>query len=396
MPLGTKSAKKEKSEPVDVIFHKFSTGVLTGRDAWAYNYNENDLAKNIEQMIDVYNDHVSKWKRQISRDTNIDDFVTNDGTRISWSATLKGHLKKGKFAEFSTRNIRRSLFRPFTMACLYFDRMMIDRVSLFPSIFPTTASETENRVIWLKVGASWPMFALAVNRIPNRLPQSGSQCFPFYTYNEDGSNRRENITDWALEGFRSHYRDETISKWDIFHYIYGLLHHPVYRDRFQANLKLELPRIPFVPDFRAFAEAGARLAQIHVTYEEQHEYPLAQKETPDVPLDWRVEKMRLSGDRRQLLINEFLTLDGIPSAAFDYRLGNLSALDWLIDQYCLKSDGNSRIVNDPNRTDDPQYIVRLIGKVISVSLETVKIVEALPELGVGEEESSSEKQKVAG
>ena len=271
------------------------------------------------------------------------------------------------------------------MTCLYFDRMMIDRVSLFPSIFPTTASETENRVIWLKVGAFWPMFALVVNRIPNRLPQSGSQCFPFYTYDKDGSNRRENITDWTLDRFRSHYHDETISKWDIFHYIYGLLHHPVYRDRYQTNLKLELPRIPFAPDFRTFAEAGARLAQIHVTYEEQQKYLLAQIETPDVPLDWRVEKMRLSRDRRQLRINEFLTLDGIPSAAFDYRLSNLSALDWLIDQYCVKADGNSRIVNDPNRTDDPEYIVRLIGKMISVSLEMVKIVEGLPELGVPEE-----------
>ena len=93
---------------MDVIFHKFSTGVLTGRDAWVYNYNENDLAKNIEQTIDVYNDHVSKWKRQVNRDTNIDDSVISDGTKISWNSTLKGHLEKGKFAEFTTRNIRHS------------------------------------------------------------------------------------------------------------------------------------------------------------------------------------------------------------------------------------------------------------------------------------------------
>ena len=383
-PLGTKSAKKEKKEPVDVIFHKFSTGVLTGRDAWVYNFNHNDLAKNIEQMTDTYNEHVFGWKRQGIREISIDDFVVNDGTRISWSATLKGHLKKGKLGEFTAHNIRHSLFRPFTMACLYFDRSMNDRVSLFPSIFPTTGSETENRVIWLKVGASWPMFSLVVNRIPNRLPQSGSQCFPFYTYDEDGSNRRENITDWALHHFRSYYSDDRISKWDIFHYVYGLLHHPVYRERYQTNLKRELPRIPFAPEFHAFAEAGTRLAQIHVSYEEQPEYPLAQMETPDMPLDWRVEKMRLSKDRRQLRYNEFLTLDGIPAAAFGYRLGNLSALDWVIDQYCVKADSQSGIVNDPNRGDEPEYIVRLIGKVISVSLETVGIVEGLPELGIGE------------
>ena len=228
---------------------------------------------------------------------------------------------------------------------------------------------------------------MANDMIPNLLSlvQSGSQCFPFYTYDEDGSNRRENITDWALDRFHSHYGDETISKWDIFHYVYGLLHHPTYRDRYQANLKRELPRIPFAPDFRAFAEAGARLATIHVGYEEQPEYQLRKAETPDMPLDWRVEKMRLSKDKTQLRYNNFLTLDGIPEAAFGYRLGNRSALEWIIDQYRVKTDKRSGIVNDPNRGDDPEYIVRLIGKVISVSLETVEIVEGLPELGIGVE-----------
>ena len=184
--------------------------------------------------------------------------------------------------------------------------------------------------------------------------------------------------------FRAQYGDDTITKWDIFHYVYGLLHHPTYRDRYKANLKRELPRTPFAPDFRAFAKAGARLAQLHVGYKEQPEYQLRKAETPDMPLDWRVEKMRLSTDKTQLRYNNFLTLDGIPEAAFGYRLGNRSALEWVIDQYRVKTEKRSGIVNDPNRGDDPQYIVRLIGKVISVSLETVEIVEGLPELGVGE------------
>ncbi len=176
------------------------------------------------------------------------------------------------------------------------------------------------------------------------------------------------------------YRDDTISKWDIFHSIYAILHHPHYRERYQANLKRDLPRLPFVPDFRAFAQAGARLAQIHVDYEEMPAYPLTFSENSDLPLDWRVEKMKLSKDKTQLRYNDFLTLAGIPSAAFAYRLGNRSALEWIIDQYRLKTDKRSGIVNDPNRADDPQYIVNLTGKVISVSLETVKIVNSLPEL----------------
>jgi predicted helicase len=204
------------------------------------------------------------------------------------------------------------------------------------------------------------------------------QSFPFYTYNEDGGNRRENITDWALEQFRTRYNDPRISKWDIFHYVYAVLHHPQYREKYAANLKRELPRIPFAPDFRGFAEAGARLAELHVNYEAQPEYPLEMIEKPGVPLDWRVEKMRLTKDKTRIIYNDFLTLSGIPPETFEYRLGNRSALEWVIDQYRVSTDKRSGITNDPNRPDDPQYIVRLIGKVITVSLETMKIVKGLP------------------
>ena len=152
--------------------------------------------------------------------------------------------------------------------------------------------------------------------------QPANPMFPLYTYDEDGSNRRENITDWALAQFRSHYGDDTIDKWDIFHYVYGLLHHPAYR-RYQADLSATLP---FAPDFRAFASAGARLAEIHVGYEEQSQYLLEQIETPDLPLDWRVEDAH-SKDKTQLRYNQFLTLDGIQAFAC---LGNRSALEWVI------------------------------------------------------------------
>jgi predicted helicase len=208
----------------------------------------------------------------------------------------------------------------------------------------------------------------------------GFQCFPFYVYAEDGSNRRENVTDWALEQFRMHYDDNKISKWDVFHYIYALLHHPSYREKYAANLKRELPRIPFAPDFQKFAEAGAKLAKLHVNYEKQPEYPLQRLESQDAPLNWRVEKMKLSRDKTQLVYNDFLTLGGIPPAVFDYRLGNRSALDWIVDQYQVSTDKRSGIVNDPNRPMDPEYIVRLIGQVITVSLETMKIVKSLPSL----------------
>jgi predicted helicase len=207
------------------------------------------------------------------------------------------------------------------------------------------------------------------------------QCFPFYLYNEDGANRRENVTDWALEQFRTHYKNKKISKWDIFYYVYGLLHHPGYREKFADNLKRELPRIPLAPDFAAFSTAGKELARLHLEYESLNEWPLEWLETPGVPLSYRVEKMKLSKDKTSLAVNPSLTLGGIPPETFRYRLGNRSALEWVIDQNQVSEDKRSGIRSDPNRPGDPQYIVRLAGQVVRVSIETVRIVEGLPAFG---------------
>ena len=379
IPVGTQLAKGTKGEAANVIFQIYSNGVKTNRDAWAYNFNRNTLAENMSGMIDVYNAEVDRWQRRINRDESVDDLIISDEARIKWSGDLKLKLKSGTTTDFSQEKVRASLYRPFTKSSLYFDRVMNNRVYVFPSIFPVLETEAENRVICVAgIGDRKGFGCLTTNRIPSiDLAFEKTQCFPFYTYEEDGSNRRENITDWALEQFRAHYRDDTIDKWDIFHYTYGLLHHPTYQERYQANLKRDLPHLPYAPDFWGLAKAGKRLGEIHVGYEDVEEYPLRFVETPDMPLDWRVEKMRLSKDKAGIKYNDFLTLDGIPAQAFNYRLGNRSALEWVIDQYRVKTDKRSGIVNDPNREDDEQYIVRLIGKVITVSLETVEIVEGL-------------------
>jgi len=376
LPMGTKEAKAGRDK---AIFRNYGRGVATCRDAWAYNFNRAEVSRNMQRIIETYNEHVSKWSR-ITNKPNVDDFVTYDDAKISWSRDLKLDLRRGKYAEFAETKIRQALYRPFVEQSLFFDRIMNEEVYQMPSIFPMPEAETENRAIWLKVGSEWPMFVLALTVIPDLLPQGGSQCFSFYAYAEDGSNRRENITDWALEQFRTHYHDDRISKWDIFHYVYALLHHPQYREKYAANLRRELPRIPYAPDFRGFAKAGARLADLHVNYEKQPEYRLRRLENKDARLNWRVEKMKLSKDKTQLVYNDFLILGRIPPEVFDYRLGNRSALDWIVDQYQVSTDKRSGIVNDPNRADDPEYIVRLISQVVTVSLETVKIVKALPPL----------------
>ena len=379
VPIGSKEAKSGKLE--EVIFRTYSNGVQTNRDAWVRNFNRDALAGNVQAMIEFYNSEASKWERRVERTQNVDAFVSTDGTKIKWTDRLKTELAKGRLVAFAPEQIRNSLYRPFTKSNLYFDKLMNQRTYVFPSIFPTPETELDNRAIWLKVGQEWPMFTLMVDQIPDNLPQGGTQCFPFYTYNEDGRNRRENITDWALAQFQAHYKDNTIIKWDIFHYAYGLLHHPEYRERYQENLKRDLPHIPFTKDFWGFAKAGARLTDIHVNYESQPEYDkLNSIETPEMQVDLSVDRMKFSKDKTRLKYNEFLTLESIPTEVFDYRLGNRSALEWVVDQYRVKVDKRSSIKNDPNREEDPEYILRLIGQVITVSLETVDIVNRLPAL----------------
>lgn len=260
-----------------------------------------------------------------------------------------------------------------------------------PEFLPSASVETENLLICATgVGAERPFATLASHILPDLNffgPGTVPQWFGFYTYSEEGTSRHENITDWALEQFCSHYKDKSITKWDIFYYTYAVLHHSKYRTRYAANLKRELPRIPYAPDVHAFAKAGKRLAELHVSYEKQKEFPLERHEKPGKKLDFRVEKMRLSKDKQTLVYNDFLTLTDIPKETYAYRLGNRSALEWVIDQYQVSIDKRSGITNDPNHDDDKEYILRLIGQVITVSLETIKIVNALPDLGLPKEEN---------
>jgi predicted helicase len=291
----------------------------------------------------------------------------------------------GKERDPDNTLVRDALYRPYTRTFLYFDDLLVHRRYKQHLFFPKP--ESKNLAICLtSIGSEKPFMVMLSQFICDLHftgPATGAQSFPFYSYAEDGSNRRENITDWALEGFQTHYRDKKITKWDIFHYVYALLHHPQYRERYAANLRRELPRIPYAPDFHGFAAAGKRLAELHVNYEQQPEYYWHRIENRKAPLSYRVEKMKLSKDKTSIVYNEFLAIAGIPPETHEYRLGNRSALEWVVDQYQVSTDKRSGITNDPNRLDDPEYIVRLIGQVITVSLETVNIVKNLPPLETG-------------
>ena len=203
--MGSKKAKTTKGIAVDVIFKTYSPGIKTNRDAWAYNFNRGALTENIQRMSETYNAEVDRWKRRGDRtETNVDAFVLYDDTKISWSRDLKVKLNRGVIVEYTERKVKTSLYRPFTKLNLYFDRTINNDVHVFPSIFPTPIAESENRVICVSgIGSNKTFQSLIVDVIPDVQLVSNGQCFPFYTYDEDGTNRQENITDWALTEFRT-------------------------------------------------------------------------------------------------------------------------------------------------------------------------------------------------
>jgi predicted helicase len=417
--------------PIGMICPTYSVAVKTNRDETVYDFHRENVTRRVKVLIDEYNAEVDRYRRALqegrigkqatkeAQRDELDRFVRYD--KIKWSRDLKADLQRGRSARYDDAKLRTCLYRPFCKRFLFFDRILNEEVYAFPELFPSPACEGENRAIAVTgIGAEKPFMTMVVETIVDlHLVGSGAaaQCFPFYTYAEDGSNRRENITDWALEQFRTHYADPAIGKWDIFYYVYGILHHPGYRTKFADNLKRELPRIPFAPaianagvragsvsdglgrtvahasgsdlastcsGFWAFANAGRELAALHLDYEKLEPHPLKWIETEGVPLSYRVDdKMRLSKDKTSLKVNPSLTLAGIPPETFNYRLGNRSALEWVIDQYQVSEDKRSGIQSDPNRQGDEEYIIRLVGQVVRVSLETVRIVSGLPEQYAG-------------
>jgi predicted helicase len=381
LPIGTKEAKSEQIVDVHTIFKNYGRGVATCRDNWAYDFNLEALISKIKRLIEAYNSEVDRWRRRGDNNRRVDDFVTYDDTKIKWSRDLKLDLQRNHYAEFAETKVRASLYRPFCKQWLFFDRILNEEVYRFPQFFPTLSTEEENSVICMNgVGGIKPFHCLAVKYIPDlNFYSDPVQCFPYYTYAEDGSNRRENITNWALAQFQGRYGQE-VNKRDIFHYLYAMLHHPQYQERYAEDLKRDLPHIPLLQgqeSFLACVKIGKQLMDIHFNYEQSQEYSLKWIENRDVPFSWRVVKMKLTPDKNSVVVNESLTLAGIPQECFQYRLGNRSALDWVIDQYRVSIDKRSGIVSDPNNLDDEEYIVRLIGKVITVSVETVRLVNEL-------------------
>ena len=318
-------------------------------------------------------------------------------SNLRWDGKLKNLVGRRTTAEFSDTFIRKVAYRPFVKLSLYADQTFSQRPALTGDIFP--APDSQNRAICVPgVGSTKPFSALVVDTMPDLELISKGQCFPRYRYREReeaqgelpgiGSDleRIDNISDIALRAFRVRYNDNTITKDGIFDYVYGVLHAPDYRERFANDLAKELPRIPFAPDFHAFAEAGCELAELHLGYESCEEYPL--EVTFTQPGEPRPEHFQLSqramrfgdGEKSALIVNDHIRLGGIPVEAHQYRVNGRTPIEWFIDRYRITRDKESGIVNDPNGWfGDPREQIAAIRRIVRVSVETARTVAGLPE-----------------
>lgn len=397
----------------NAIFSNYSRGVATSRDAWVYNESKAKLAFNVKNSIDFYNLEVQRYIDENSK-INADQFVRFDSKKFTWDRANKFDLEKGKKYDFDEKNIYTSTYRPFSKRHLYFSRQLNNCVYQMPRLFPTP--HHENIVISLSgVGVTKPFSAIASKVVPDIQLHANGQCFPLYWYEKAGDDlgdnaqtdlygtgdpaeatppdehgyiRREAITDWALSAFRDRYQDQTISKEDLFWYVYGILHSPEYKERFASDLKKMLPRIPFAGDFWAFSRAGRELGQWHLNYETVEPYPLTEESKRLVMEagDYRVLKMSFGKkdgkpDKTVIIYNANLILRDIPLEAYAYVVNGKSAIEWIMERYAVTVDKASGIRNDPNDwSDDPRYIVDLLKRVVRVSVESVRLVAELPPL----------------
>jgi predicted helicase len=402
-------SKKNKNQPS--IFAEHSLGISTNRDVWCYNYSANKLTTSCKLMIETFNLSVDKYSRL--KASAIKKTVTADPKKIKWSDDLFKYISRGQSNNFEPDKIRIAKYRPFTNTYLYSSNAFNDRQGRNLKFFPN--DKLRNLVIATSgIGSRNGLSALMSDVILDlNMLEAGAQCFPLKIYEKKELGEglfsektapndyavTDGITAEGLKRFLNAYVGETFTKEDLFYYVYGLLHSSDYRERFQNNLSKELSRIPSVKrfeDFMTFSKAGRKLGDLHVNYENVEPYPVLFKEgslihpqTSDPKKFYRVEKMKYGNkkDKTTVIYNKNLTIQNIPLEAYDYVVNGRSALDWVMDRQCVKTDRSSGIVNDANdyaneTMNNPKYPFELFQRVITVSLETMKIVRSLPKLDI--------------
>lgn len=383
-------------------FITHSLGIATGRDSWAYNFSKQKLASNMINTVSFYNQQSEAYKKEklLNSKLSVDNFIDTNPQKISWNRNLKQDIEKFKIHSFQKKNIVIGHYRPFCKQNMYFDKdfnaMLYQNKKLFPTPQHSNILFSVNGL-----GATVPFSTLAISNISDLGLISAGQCFPLYYYEENTSKqkgifdednkndyiRRDAISDFILERAKKQY-GKNVTKEDIFYYVYGFLHSKEYRETFANDLKKMLPRLPLVEDvkdFWAFSKAGRALAELHLNYETVAPYTEA-KITGDDGKSYTVEKMRFpKKDQKDTIIyNSKITVSNIPAKAYEYVVNGKSAIEWIMERYQITTHKESGITNNPNdwatEVGNPRYILDLLLSIINVSVQTVDIVEGLPQV----------------
>ena len=434
--LGYKPLNGKQSTPS--IFQLYSNGLKTNRDAWCYNFSSKAVATNMRRMIDNYNSQVDAGYTSKTAST--------DPCLLAWGGNLPKDLDRSIHHAFDPSSIQTAIYRPYCTQAVYFSNAMNERTYQLPHLFPTRTNP--NLCFVVSLGEPTKIGPLMTDVLPDLHLVGDSQTFPLYTWEPlsptsgsepdlfadlatssesragegvmassldfsrpigdqipvilDGYRRVDNITDATLASYREHYKDARITKEDIFFYVYALLHHPEYRERYEDDLKKMLPHIPRAAGFHTYASVGRELADLHVNYERVEPYPSVQEEASlHAPADpwerYRIgeRKMRFpklgrrDKDFTSLEYNDYVTLTSIPAEAQGYSISGRSPLEWIIDRYHVKTDKASGIVNDPNdflrEQGRPDAVVDLIKRLVTVSMRTQELLETLPKLDIPED-----------
>lgn len=397
-------------------------GISTGRDAWVYNFSQEQLKVQVESCIDFYNLKRVEFSKGLIED------IPNDDTKISLTVNIKKDFLANKEISYQPDDIKVSLYRPFIREQLYYNRSLIERPAQWTNFIQ---SGLDNLFISVSgVGANKGFSAFITNDIASYDVLEKNHCYPLYWYEEkkvqekslfdddtteDKYIRHDGITDWILKEVRKRFgNSKAITKEHIFYYVYGILHSPQYRERFAADLKKSLPRIPIVDDvqdFMAFYKAGKALAELHLNYEQVPPSPdvtatiadaVYKEPTDNAPFGYTkydhyfVDKMvfpkvrnetgKLVPDKSRIIYNGNITIENIPAKAYEYIVNGKSAIEWIMERYAVTQDSKSLITNDPNdwskEHGNPTYIYDLLLSVINLSVQTVDIVNSLPKLKI--------------
>ena len=360
--IGNKNVKSDKGE--NTIFKIYSVGVITSRDAWAYNSSLDKLSHNMKM-------HVSYCINQ-----DLDD-PQKDPKQAKWTDDLSNKIKRNK-PQFDKNKIRTAQYKPFFKQHMYFDETFNNSVGHMFQLFPEKYSK--NLVICVPYKTPGE-FSAYVTDVISDYGLLHIQCFPLYTY-VNGKDKNQNITNNSLTEYKHHYKDQTITKEDIFYYVYGLLHHSGYKEKFANNLAREFPRIPMAPNFWEFSKSGKELVDLHLNYETCKKYDLKPKSTFG-----KLEKMsfpkikkddKQSSDKTRLKINEIIAFENIPQIS--YTVKGRTPLEWMMGRYQSTIDKDSGITNDATADMTEQRTIDMIQRLVYVGTESDKIISKLSKL----------------